>query len=95
MSDFVTDLRERAILVCTGLGISREVAAMIASELASGIATDYRGDRPYIGSTEAARIARSARDRAIRRDHAAGESAVFLARRYGLSKGRISQIING
>lgn len=95
MSDFVDDLRERAITACTALGITREVAAMVANELATGIAHDYRGDRPYIGITEAARMERSARDMAIRRDSRRGESLAFLSRRYGLSKGRICQIING
>lgn len=94
MSDFVDDLRERAITACTALGISREVAALIAAEVVTGLATDWAGERPYIGTREQTRIAQSARDRAIRRDHRNGESVTLIARRYGISRQRVYVIVS-
>lgn len=56
---------------------------------------DYAGDRVYIGADYEYRRQLCDRNRSIIRDYKAGESIIFLARRYKLSKQRISKIING
>lgn len=56
---------------------------------------DYAGDRVYIGCNYAFQHRQSERNRSIIRDYKAGESFVFLARRYNLSRQRIAKIIYG
>ncbi len=56
---------------------------------------DWAGERPYIGVRYEVCREMSARNRAIIRDYRNGERIVFLARRYGLTRKRIYEIING
>lgn len=56
---------------------------------------DYAGDRVYIGANYQYQHQQSERNRAIIRDYKAGESIIFIARRYSLSRQRIWKIING
>ena len=56
---------------------------------------DYAGDRVYIGVNYEFQRLQSDRNRSIIRDYKAGESMIFLSRRYSLSKQRIWKIING
>lgn len=70
----------------SALGVTPEQIAAIQAE--------WGGDRPYIRkANEAARAERSLRDRAIVRDHQRGESNALIARRYGVSAGRVTQIL--
>lgn len=60
----------------------------------AAVQVEWGGDRPYIRkANEAARAERSLRDRAIVRDHQRGESAALLARRYGISRRRVEQLV--
>ena len=60
----------------------------------AAVQVEWGGDRPYIRkANEAARAERSLRDRAIVRDHQRGESAALLARRYGISRRRVEQLL--
>lgn len=66
----------------------------ITAEQIAAIQAEWGGDRPYIRkANEAARAERSLRDRAIVRDHQRGESAALLARRYGISRRRVEQLV--
>lgn len=56
---------------------------------------DWHGERPYISIKCDYQYRQSERNRAIIRDYKNGESVVFLARKWGLSRQRISKIING
>jgi|GEM_PF-1701249 len=72
------------------------VAAGVTPEQIEVIQAEWGGDRPYIRKAgEAARNERSLRDRAIVRDHQRGESHAFIARRYGISRSRVTQILLG
>lgn len=57
---------------------------------------EWLGERVYVsGARKAASEAISNRNAAIRRDHQRGERVPLLMRRYGLSRRRIEQILNG
>ena len=92
-SDFIADSAERLILAMRALGISAEVAGMVAAEWGAGVEADWGGERPYIGKGAAAQRATSQRDAALLRDWAAGERTQALARRYGISTRRVRKII--
>lgn len=76
------------------LGISQHTAEMVMTEVAHELCREWRGDRPYIGAADAA-ARMSERNRAIIREFKAGESVLFLSRRYNLSRQRIWKIITG
>ncbi len=95
MCDLLIDLRGRIIESLRLAGVSGEVAGMVAAEVVGGVAKDWAGERPYIGATEAARLAMSERDRSIRRDRARGESFRLIARRYGVTKSTVYRICSG
>lgn len=59
------------------------------------VRTDWRGERPYIGVKFEADRKINQRNILIIRDFKAGERITFLARRYGLSRKRIWEIIKG
>lgn len=87
--DFVSDLLDR---VAGALALPDEVRDM----LDTGIRQDWGGERPYVAKRgEVAGACLSRRNRAIIRDHKAGERQACLARKYGLSKSAISKIIQG
>ncbi len=91
MSEFVTDLHERVVATALKLGISQATASMIAAEVVTGVCDEWAGCEPYIGRWRT----HAERNRAINREHKAGEAVPFLARRYRLSRVRIWQIIKG
>lgn len=90
-SEFLSDVSERLILAMRALGISDQVAGMVAAEWQAGVVRDWGGERPYIG--KGGQRAMSRRDAAIWRDWRAGERAPALARRYGISARRVLQIV--
>lgn len=59
------------------------------------IRADWGGDRPYIARarSDEARRQMSTRDARIGRDYRHGESVTLIARRYGLSRGRVYKIL--
>ncbi len=93
MTDLIIDIKTNIIQQAKKFGITKETAALIAACI-DDTAKDYAGERVYIGQPLDVRARQSARDRAIKRDHAAGERIALLMRRYGLSRSRINQIIN-
>jgi len=55
---------------------------------------DWAGERPYIGKTgEAQRNLVTERNRNMLRDWRKGERRDYLARKYNLSRGRVTQIL--
>jgi Mor family transcriptional regulator len=56
---------------------------------------DWAGERTYISCQYELKKQVSARNRSIIRDFKSGERVALLARRYGLSRKRIYEIING
>lgn len=92
-SDFLADASERLVATMRALGISAQVAGMVAAEWGSGVEADWGGERPYIGKGARAQRAMSQRDAALLRDWAAGERTQALARRYGISTRRVRKII--
>jgi Mor family transcriptional regulator len=56
---------------------------------------EWAGERTYISCQYELKKQVSARNRAIIRDYKNGERVALLARRYGLSRAMIYQIING
>lgn len=92
--EFITDATARIILAARCLGISDEVARLLASEWEHGITRDWGGERPYVGKRgETTVVVMSRRNQAIVRDYRAGERVSLLARRYGISPRRVRQII--
>lgn len=88
--DFVSDLMAIAMAVCA------QFTPDHAKELERRLIANWSGERPYIGKLgKDARRMTSLRNRSIIRDYKSGESLPLLARRYGLSKVRIWQIIQG
>ena len=92
-SDFLADASERLVSTMRALGISAQVAGMVAAEWGAGVEADWGGERPYIGKGTSAQRAMSQRDAALMRDWDAGERTQTLARRYGISTRRVRKII--
>jgi Mor family transcriptional regulator len=98
--DLIDDVLEAVLKMapnyCAELSGQREQLAAMAQAISDQKHREYAGDRVYIPcTTEKARRERSARNRAIVRDHQAGERMALLERRYGLSRMAIWKIING
>lgn len=75
------------------LGISTDVAGMLAAEVVAEIYQDWKGERPYIGPPKEAAEQREARNRALLRDWKSGERIPFLARRYQISVKRVYAVL--
>lgn len=68
----------------------------VALQIEDQIRHDWGGDRPYIAKKgESAPAAMSARNAAILRDWQAGDRAEAIARKHGISRVRVWQIVNG
>lgn len=94
MSDFIDDLHRRTVSCMTKLGISDDVACMVAAEMVMDLRHDWAGERPFIGGRDP--DARQAeRNREIIRAHKSGESKSSIAKRQKLSRQRVCQIIEG
>lgn len=86
--DFVADLLNRCA-EAFGIDAPERIQALEAE-----LRRDWGGERVYIAKTlDADRCEMTARNAAILRDSQAGERVVLLARKYGISKQRVSQII--
>jgi Mor family transcriptional regulator len=95
MSEFIDEIRHRIISQAATMGITPETAALIATEVAGSVARDYAGERVYIGKRDEEQCVMSARNRSIIRDHRSGERVALLSRRYGISRKRVYEIVNG
>lgn len=88
MCDFVSDVIRRA-LAAAG---SDSESAVIAAEIE--IRREWGGERIYVSKTgHADLLEMTERNKRIMRDWNAGERVSALARKYRLSKQRISQLI--
>lgn len=92
-SEFLADASERLIHTMRGLGISQQVAGMVAAEWQASVTRDWGGERPYIGKQAAAAMEMSRRDAAICRDWKAGERVEALSRKYKISRQHTYRII--
>jgi Mor family transcriptional regulator len=90
MDDIIKDILSRVEEVFVKQKSCREFLDKIEAE----IRRDWGGDRPYIakaGESGAPEI--SQRNAAILRDHRNGERPTFLARKYGISRQRVHEIL--
>lgn len=95
IDDVLDAVLQLAPSFCAALVQHRDQLAAMALAISDQKHREYAGDRVYIpGTTESARRERSARNRAIQRDHQAGERMALLERRYSLSRTAIWKIIN-
>lgn len=95
IDDVLDAVLQMAPSFCAALAEHRNQLAAMALAISDQKHREYAGDRVYIpGTTESARRERSARNRAIQRDHQAGERMALLERRYGLSRTALWKIIN-
>ena len=92
-SEFLADASERLIHTMRGLGISQQVAGMVAAEWQASVTRDWGGERTYIGKQAAAAMEMSRRDAAICRDWKAGERVEALSRKYKISRQHTYRII--
>lgn len=95
MNEFLHDLADRLVDGLKGLGVTEDTARLVVGSSISGVTADYSGERIYIAGKDRMQRELSARNRAIIRDWRAGERPALLMRRYGISKSRLYQIING
>lgn len=92
------DLKTRFIENLMAMGITRETAELVVSAYDTAeraIKRDYSGDRVHIGKRAEHDAAMSLRNRQIIRDWKAGERVPLIARRYGISRVRVWQIVKG
>ena len=90
--DILRDFRHRLVAAIASGEVPQEARGHICELLETvehQIRHEYRGERCYINSDTAMR------NRAILREWRKGERVQYLARRYGLSRQRVYQIING
>ena len=89
MDDIIADIMRRVAVVVTG----KNANALLA-QIEAEVRAEWGGDRPYIAKLgEDAVRERSTRNAAIVRDYQRGERVGLLARRYGISHARVSQIV--
>lgn len=91
-SEFLADASERLIHTMRALGISQQVAGMVAAEWQAGVTRDWGGERPYIGKQATAVLEMSRRDAAIYREWLAGERVGALSRKHGISRQHVYRI---
>jgi Mor family transcriptional regulator len=90
--DIIRDIMDR---IADRLGLPEELRDQLGM-VECDIRHDWGGERPYIAKQgESAQRETSARNRAIIRDWRAGERVSYLSRKYGISRQRVWQIING
>lgn len=88
MHDIITDILTRVAAVIP----PKKAAAL--QEIEADVRRDWGGDRPYIAQIgEDARQEMSQRNEAIKRDHQRGERPTYLARKYGISRRRVHEIL--
>ena len=89
MDDIITDILSRVEAV-----IPKKNCRTFLDKIEAEIRRDWGGDRPYIAKTgETAIEETSRRNAAIVRDHQRGERPTFLARKYGISRQRVHEIL--
>ena len=93
-TEFIADATQRIVSTLHSLGVSAEVAGMVAAEWQQGIERDWGGERPYIGKASQATRQTSTRNARLLRDWQAGERAAALARKYGVSARHVRRIVD-
>lgn len=88
MNDIVTDILTRVAAVVP----PKKAEAL--HDIETAIRQDWGGDRPYIAKAgESADVEMSKRNAAILRDYRNGERPTYLARKYGISRKRVHEIV--
>lgn len=89
--DIVRDILSRVMTAFQNEGgFSDDVMLQIESQ----IRTEWGGDRPYIAKAgESEKQAISARNESILRDWRNGERVPFIARKYGISRSRVWDVL--
>lgn len=89
--DIIRDIIDR---VSDRLGLPDEMRDMLGL-IERDVRRDWGGDRPYIAKAgESVKETVSRRNAALLLDYRAGERTSFLARKYGISRRRVRQIIS-
>lgn len=89
--DIVRDILDR---VAAALGEGESFSEQVALQIEQQIRHDWGGDRPYIAKVgEHAQDEMSRRNAAILRDWQAGDRAPAIARKHGVSRARVWQIV--
>lgn len=84
--DIVADILDR---------LAGTLSPAVRADIEAAIRRDWGGDRPYIARAgESARAVISQRNAAIARDYHRGESIALVARRYGISRRRVYQVLS-
>lgn len=89
MDDIITDILSRVEAI-----VPKKNCRKFLDQIEAEIRRDWGGDRPYIAKTgETAAAETSSRNAAIVRDHQRGERPTYLARKYGISRQRVHEIL--
>lgn len=89
--DIVRDILDRISSACQAQGGFTEDLLL---QIETQVRADWGGDRPYITKAgEVERLELSARNASILRDWRNGERVPFIARKYGLSRVRVWNIV--
>lgn len=88
--NFVASLRLRVENTCVSLGISREVARMVAAEVVVGTQREYGGCEPYIPKPR--QEAEERKRRALAEARTTGRVAP-AAKNHGLSRATIYRLL--
>lgn len=90
MDDIITDILAR---VAEALPVKND-ARKFLDQIEADIRRDWGGDRPYISkSGEASEQEMTRRNAQIMRDYNSGERPAYLARKYGISRQRVHEIL--
>lgn len=91
MDDIIKDILSRVEEVLIS---KKKPGREFLDKIEAEIRRDWGGDRPYIAkSGESGDPELSQRNAAILRDHRSGERPTFLARKYGISRQRVHEIL--
>ena len=89
MDDIIKDILARVAPV-----IPKKNCRAFLDQIEAEIRRDWGGDRPYIAKAgEDGQAEMSRRNAAIVRDHQRGERPTYLARKYGISRQRVHEIL--
>jgi len=89
MDDIIKDILSRVEAV-----IPKKDCRTFLDKIEAEIRRDWGGDRPYIAKAGESGVPEmSKRNAAILRDHQRGERPTYLARKYGISRQRVHEII--
>lgn len=89
MDDIIKDILSRVEAI-----VPKKNCRKFLDQIEAEIRRDWGGDRPYIAKTGESAVAEtSKRNAQIVSDHQRGERPTYLARKYGISRQRVHEIL--